>query len=222
MTSTLPATPVTHISDDRFVVTEWQFPPGAETGWHVHGHDYVVVPLTGGALGLTHPDGSYTEAPLTAGVPYSRRCGVAHNVCNPGAEYLAFLEIEVLQDPLAAERKAVVARFADAWNARDLDTLMDCMAADCAFHAAAGPLAEGTRHQGRDAVRAAYAAIFATFPQAHWDPQQTLIAGDQALTNWRFTGTDTAGRTITVDGCDILHFDGARIALKDSYRKAGA
>ncbi len=42
------AEPVTHIDDDRFRVTEWRFAPGAETGWHVHGHDYVVVPLTDG------------------------------------------------------------------------------------------------------------------------------------------------------------------------------
>ena len=29
-------------------VTEWCFAPGAETGHHLHGHDYVVVPLTSG------------------------------------------------------------------------------------------------------------------------------------------------------------------------------
>ena len=39
------ATPVVHIDDDRFKVTEWQFAPGAETGWHRHGHDYVITAL---------------------------------------------------------------------------------------------------------------------------------------------------------------------------------
>jgi hypothetical protein len=38
------ATPVVHIDDERFRATEWRFDPGAETGWHVHEHDYVIVP----------------------------------------------------------------------------------------------------------------------------------------------------------------------------------
>ena len=51
------AVPVVHIDDDRFKVTEWQFAPGAETGWYVHGHDYVIVPLTDGAW--IAPDDAY-------------------------------------------------------------------------------------------------------------------------------------------------------------------
>ncbi|HXR57728.1 MAG TPA: cupin, partial [Burkholderiales bacterium] len=34
--------------NDRVIVTEWRFAPGAETGWHRHAHDYVVVCLTDG------------------------------------------------------------------------------------------------------------------------------------------------------------------------------
>lgn len=214
------AQPVPHIEDARFRVTEWQFAPGAETGWHVHGHDYVVVPLADGVMGIDHPDGSHSTTTLRAGLPYSRRCGVEHNVSNAGPTPFAFLEVEVLGEALEAERRATLARFAAAWNARDLAALMGCMAENCAFHTAAGPGAEGARHSGRAAVEAAYAAIFATFPQAHWAPRDTLLAGDRALTSWRFTGTSAAGATVEADGCDILHFDGARIALKDSYRKA--
>jgi quercetin dioxygenase-like cupin family protein len=42
------AVPTVQINDDRVIVTEWRFAPGAETGWHRHGHDYVVVPMTNG------------------------------------------------------------------------------------------------------------------------------------------------------------------------------
>ena len=48
----MKAEPVVHIDDERFRVTEWRFATGAETGWHIHGHDYVIVPLTDGKLGL--------------------------------------------------------------------------------------------------------------------------------------------------------------------------
>jgi quercetin dioxygenase-like cupin family protein len=37
--------------DEPYVrVTEYRFAPGAETGWHRHQHDYVVVPLLDGQL----------------------------------------------------------------------------------------------------------------------------------------------------------------------------
>ena len=41
---------IPQLETDRVIVTEWRFPPGAETGFHVHGHDYVVIPLTTGTL----------------------------------------------------------------------------------------------------------------------------------------------------------------------------
>ncbi len=50
------AVPTVQINDDRVIVTEWRFAPGAETGWHRHGHDYVVVPMTHGELLLETPD----------------------------------------------------------------------------------------------------------------------------------------------------------------------
>ena len=31
------AIPTVQIDNDRVTVTEWRFPPGAETGWHRHG-----------------------------------------------------------------------------------------------------------------------------------------------------------------------------------------
>ena len=217
----MKAEPVVHIDDERFRVTEWRFATGAETGWHIHGHDYVIVPLTDGKLGLEGPDGAQSQAALTQGVPYSRRTGVAHNVINAGDAPLAFLEVEVVEaGDLAARRLAVLDRFLAAWNARDVGALMDCMAEDCAFHGSAGPDAEGRKHMGRDAVRAAYAALFDAFPQAAWTRGRHVVTGDTGLSSWRFVGTTAAGQQIEVDGCDIFAFSGELIALKDSYRKA--
>ncbi|AWB48845.1 DUF4440 domain-containing protein [Gemmobacter aquarius] len=213
------ASSVTHIDDDRFKVTEWRFAAGAETGWHVHGHDYVIVPLTDGTLGLDVPDGAPFTATLTQGVPYSRREGVHHNVTNAGSAPLAFLEIETVADTAAHRRRETLQRFMAAWNARDVDALMGCMAEDCAFHASAGPDTEGRRFVGRDAVRASYAAMFDSFPQAAWTADSHHVAGDAGLSEWRFIGTDKTGKTVDVQGCDIFRFSGDLIALKDSYRK---
>jgi quercetin dioxygenase-like cupin family protein len=82
------------IDDQRVIVTQWRFAPGAETGFHVHAHDYVVVPLNDGTLRLIEP-GGVREAALKAGHSYARPAGVAHNVINANDYEFAFVEIEL-------------------------------------------------------------------------------------------------------------------------------
>ncbi len=89
------ATPTVRIDDDRVKATEWAFKPGAETGWHTHEHDYVVVPLVSGRLLIEMPDGSSSTADLTQGIPYARKVGVEHNVINDGDGEMRFLEVEI-------------------------------------------------------------------------------------------------------------------------------
>jgi quercetin dioxygenase-like cupin family protein len=88
------ASPTVQIDHDRVKVTEWRFAPGAETGWHRHGMDYVVVPMTTGSLLLETPQGEI-KSPLTAGVSYTRLTGVEHNVINDNAYEFTFIEIEL-------------------------------------------------------------------------------------------------------------------------------
>lgn len=89
------ATATVQIDDARVRVTRWDFPPGSETGHHVHGHDYVVVPVIGGRLAMEHDDGTTSEADLVVGRSYARPAGVSHNVVNDGQETVAFVEIEL-------------------------------------------------------------------------------------------------------------------------------
>jgi quercetin dioxygenase-like cupin family protein len=93
-TQRLQAVPTTQVSNERVVVTEWRFAPGAETGWHRHSMDYVVVPMTNGTLLLETKDGD-READLVAGRSYSRDAGVEHNVVNASQHEVVFVEIEV-------------------------------------------------------------------------------------------------------------------------------
>jgi quercetin dioxygenase-like cupin family protein len=90
------ATATVRIDDGRVKATEWAFVPGAETGWHVHAHDYVIVPLTDGRLLLEEPDGTTRTVGLTHGIPYARKAGVEHNVVNDSADQLCFLEVEIV------------------------------------------------------------------------------------------------------------------------------
>ncbi len=88
------AVPSVQIDNDRVIVTQWRFAPGAETGWHRHGFDYIVVPMTTGRLLAETGDGDVTTD-LTAGVSYARPMGVEHNVVNINDFEFIFVEIEV-------------------------------------------------------------------------------------------------------------------------------
>jgi quercetin dioxygenase-like cupin family protein len=89
------ATSIAQIQNDRVIVTEWRFDPGAETGHHVHGHDYVVVPLTSGTLKLEEPTGTRSVR-LEVGASYARPAGVAHNVINDNPYEFRFVEVELI------------------------------------------------------------------------------------------------------------------------------
>jgi steroid delta-isomerase-like uncharacterized protein len=110
-------------------------------------------------------------------------------------------------------------RFADAWNRHDIDSLMSMMTDDCVFEASAGPEVNGQRSEGRQTVRAAYAAVFETFHDAHWANTRHLVAGNRGVSEWTFTGTHNDGKRVEVNGCDLFTFRDGKIAIKNSYRK---
>jgi len=80
--------------NERVVITRWRLAPQAETGWHRHGHDYIVVCLTAGKLLAETAQGDVVTE-LAFGQSYARPEGVEHNIVNPGSSEFAFIEIEL-------------------------------------------------------------------------------------------------------------------------------
>jgi len=113
----------------------------------------------------------------------------------------------------------VLQAFAEAWNRHDVDALMSFMTEDCRFEASAGPAVRGTSYSGREAVRAGFAEVWATFPDAHWGDARHFVCGDRGVSEWTFTGTRSDGTRVEVNGCDLFTFRDGKIALKNSYRK---
>ena len=85
---------IKHIENDKVIVTEYRFTPGANTGWHRHGYDYVVVPLMDGKVKLVTKDGE-SFAEMKKGAPYFRKEGVEHDVISANDGEYAFIEIEL-------------------------------------------------------------------------------------------------------------------------------
>lgn len=97
------AIPTKQLENERVIITEWRFEPGAETGWHKHGYDYIVVPGLDGKLLLESTDNENTNddkivqniSELNSGQSYFKSAGVEHNVVNANDFEFHFVEIEL-------------------------------------------------------------------------------------------------------------------------------
>jgi quercetin dioxygenase-like cupin family protein len=87
------------VEDERVRVTRFDFAPGAETGWHRHGHDYVITAITDCHMLLEEPGGGQRRVLVEAGSAYRRSEGVEHNVINDGAALMRFVEMELKGTP---------------------------------------------------------------------------------------------------------------------------
>lgn len=88
------ASATVQVDDARVRVTRFDFEPGAETGWHVHAHDYVITALTDCEMLLEEPGGGKRTVTVPAGDSYRRAAGVEHNVICAGPG-MSFVEVEL-------------------------------------------------------------------------------------------------------------------------------
>jgi ketosteroid isomerase-like protein len=77
----------------------------------------------------------------------------------------------------------------------------------------------GTRYEGRERVREAFARVFAAVPDVRFDDAKHFVAGDRGVSEWIFTGTTANGKKVEVNGCDLFTFRNGKIAVKSSYLK---
>lgn len=86
------------VEDVRVRVTRFDFAPGAETGWHRHGLDYVITAITDCPMRLEEPGGETRDVLVPAGTAYRRDAGIEHNVINAGTAPMVFVEIELKEE----------------------------------------------------------------------------------------------------------------------------
>jgi ketosteroid isomerase-like protein len=106
-----------------------------------------------------------------------------------------------------------------AFNAHDLDAIMEFFAEDCSLDMPKGPEPWGQRLLGKPAVREGLATRFTGLPDVHYGDDRHWVSGDFGVSEWLLTGTTTDGQQIRVRGCDHWEFRGDKIVRKDSYWK---
>jgi len=107
----------------------------------------------------------------------------------------------------------------DAFNAHDLDAIMQFFAEDCSLDMPRGPDPWGRRFVGKAAVREGLASRFKGLPDVQYTDDRHWISENMLFSEWLLTGTTPEGEPIRVRGCDHYEFRGGKIVRKDSYWK---
>ncbi|GAC1477242.1 MAG: nuclear transport factor 2 family protein [Vulcanimicrobiaceae bacterium] len=114
---------------------------------------------------------------------------------------------------------ATLKEILDAFNAHDLDAIMEFFADDCVFDMPRGPDPWGRRYIGKASVREGLATRFAGLPDVHYGDDRHWTDGERGVSEWLLTGTTRDGVRIAVRGCDLWEFRAGRVTRKDSYWK---
>jgi hypothetical protein len=107
---------------------------------------------------------------------------------------------------------ATVERFNAAWNRHDLEGALQIVTSDIVFEAT-GPAPDGLRHEGIEAVRAAWKPVFDD-ERSHFETEEIFAIGDRAVQRWRYDWGEGHVR-----GVDLFVIRGGRVAEKLSYVK---
>jgi len=110
-------------------------------------------------------------------------------------------------------------QFVAAFNAHDLDAVMNFFADDCELLMPRGSEPWGQRYVGKAEVRKGLAARFEGIPDVHYGDDEYWVSGNHGVSRWTLTGTTREGKKIKVRGCDLLEFRDGKIVRKDSYWK---
>lgn len=107
----------------------------------------------------------------------------------------------------------------DAFNANDIDAVMQYFAADAVFDHAAGPEPHGFRFEGAETIRGVFAGLFEKVASVRWETLDCRIAGDKAYCEYHRTAIHKDGSKEDFLSVDILTFNDGLIVHKDTYYK---
>jgi steroid delta-isomerase-like uncharacterized protein len=117
-----------------------------------------------------------------------------------------------------------IGRYNEAWNGHDLDAIMSMHAPDMVFeNHTAGESAQG------EEVRDHIGAIFATWPDIHFETRRLYVRDGVVTQEWTATAThsntmrrgdlvaEPTGKKIEWHGVDVIPYEDGLIKRKDVY-----
>jgi ketosteroid isomerase-like protein len=123
--------------------------------------------------------------------------------------------------PLSAQSphmtRATVERFNDAINRQDITAVVELLDDTTVFENT-NPPPDGTRIEGKQAVRAFWEKWFANNPGARFETEELIVAGDRCTVRWVYRKTRD-GKPWHLRGVDVFTVRNGRILAKLSYVK---
>jgi ketosteroid isomerase-like protein len=111
----------------------------------------------------------------------------------------------------------VVQRFNDAINRHDAAAVVALLSDDTVFENTA-PAPDGTRIQGKGAVAAYWEKWFVSNPDAKFEAEDVVVAGNRVTVQWIYRKTRD-GQPWHLRGMDLLTVRDGKIAAKLAYVK---
>lgn len=115
------------------------------------------------------------------------------------------------------ETLALVTRFENGFNARDVDATMADMTEDCVFEHVAPEAVSFGRHEGADAVRAVWESMDDHFPGYTLEIHEIFASGNKACCRYVMRWKDADGGDAALHGVDVMTVRDGKIAEKLTY-----
>src|SRR5512138_3771290 len=110
-----------------------------------------------------------------------------------------------------------IERFNDACNRHDADALGTLLTDDTVFENTSPP-PDGHRIEGKTAVVEFWRAWFARNPDARFETEETILAGDRAVVRWVYRKVQN-GQPWHLRGVDVFAVRDGKVAAKLAYVK---
>ncbi len=107
----------------------------------------------------------------------------------------------------------------DAYNAHDVDAVLEFFAEDAIFDHAIGSDVHGQRFEGKAAIRDIFARAFDSVESLHYQPIDARFVGDKAYCEQHRTSKLKTGEFSDLLIIDILTFRDGLFVHKDTYYK---
>jgi uncharacterized protein (TIGR02246 family) len=114
----------------------------------------------------------------------------------------------------------VVRRFYAAWNASDLDGVLESFQPDAEFWPVMVPLLSSEVYRGHDAITRWFTELRDRWAQFRTEPEQLIDLGDDVVVILRLVATDAAGEELDARIANVFTFRDGRIAVLEG-RDAG-
>ena len=123
-----------------------------------------------------------------------------------------------MSNAMSEEIIRLVARFNDALNHHDIDTMMQYLTDDCVFENTS-PFPDGTRYEGQRAVRAFWEEFFRGAQKQAIEIEEIFACGNRGVMRWVYRWQGADAQSGHIRGVDIYSVRDGRIVEKMSYVK---